>query len=533
MAADGDLVLNDADMEAEESRTELDSHANMPVVGRHALIISDTGRIADVNAFTPDYEPMQLSIVDAAIQYDCPYDRQSYILVIRNDLHVPSMENNLLPPFVMREAGIKVYDTPKTQVTEPTIEDHSITFPETGFRIPLSLWGMFSYFPTTKPTASLMMDTEEVYLLTPSRWNPHDDSYATNEENMLDWEGNMVTKKDRVQVLLADIAEDTAVAASVQISSVENSLIDSVLQRSHIASEEKVQPCWQPIPHAIDQVSSVLAAVSPTLNDETFYELLQERADLGRFQMSIGSTDAMPGSHLASDTESDSDDSSINSDDSSINSDDSPIGDGDALDELFDEATRGNLDLDEVMLSATHAQKTRGVDANHLSKLWQIDLKTAERTLEVTSQSSKRVDNPTLSRNYGTNDRMLRYKRISEYFFMDTFFATKKAGKSTRNNTCCQLFVTDKGFVYVVPLKTKANVLDAVKQFAKEIGATDPLIFDMSGEQTSQPMRKFCHKIGTSLRVLEEGTPWANKAELYIGLVKEAVRKDMKESNCP
>ena len=82
MAADGDLVLNDADMEAEESRTELDSHANMPVVGRHALIISDTGRIADVNAFTPDYEPMQLSIVDAAIQYDCPYDGQSYILVI-------------------------------------------------------------------------------------------------------------------------------------------------------------------------------------------------------------------------------------------------------------------------------------------------------------------------------------------------------------------------------------------------------------------------------------------------------------------
>ena len=35
------------------------------------------------------------------------------------------------------------------------------------------------------------------------------------------------------------------------------------------------------------------------------------------------------------------------------------------------------------------------------------------------------------------------------------------------------------------------------------------------------------------LRVLEEGTPWANKAELYIGLIKEAVRKDMKDSNCP
>lgn len=39
--------------------------------------------------------------------------------------------------------------------------------------------------------------------------------------------------------------------------------------------------------------------------------------------------------------------------------------------------------------------------------------------------------------------------------------------------------------------------------------------------------------IGTTLRVLEENTPWSNKAELYIGIIKEAVRKDMKESNCP
>ncbi len=97
----------------------------------------------------------------------------------------------------------------------------------------------------------------------------------------------MVTKKDRVQVMLSEIDEDTAVAASVQISSVENCAIDSILQRSqrsHNETEEKVQPCWQPIPRAVDEVSSVLAAVSPVLNDETLYELLKERADLGNFK---------------------------------------------------------------------------------------------------------------------------------------------------------------------------------------------------------------------------------------------------------
>eukprot|EP00957_Ditylum_brightwellii_P185696 14138468-Ditylum_brightwellii.AAC.1 len=58
---------------------ELDSHANMPVVGRHAYVISDTGRIADVSPFTPDYSSMEIKIVDAVIQYDCPYNVTSHI----------------------------------------------------------------------------------------------------------------------------------------------------------------------------------------------------------------------------------------------------------------------------------------------------------------------------------------------------------------------------------------------------------------------------------------------------------------------
>jgi hypothetical protein len=116
---------------------------------------------------------------------------------------------------------------------------------------------------------------------------------------------------------------------------------------------------------------------------------------------------------------------------------------------------------------------------------------------------------------------------------MDTFFATKKAGKSSRGHNCCQLFVTDKGFVYVIPMKSKAEVLQAVKQFAKEIDAPDAVICNMAGEQTSYALKRFCQEISTTLRVLEEGTPWANKAELYIGLIKEAVQKDMKDSDCP
>ena len=66
---------------------------------------------------------------------------------------------------------------------------------------------------------------------------------------------------------------------------------------------------------------------------------------------------------------------------------------------------------------------------------------------------------------------------------MDTFYATTHGGTTSHGNTCCQLFVTDKGFVYVVPMKGRKDILQAVKQFAKEIGAPDAIVSDAAREQ--------------------------------------------------
>ena len=68
--------------------------------------------MAYVSPFTPEYALMQLHVVDAVVQYDCPYNGESYLLVIRNTLYFPSMSNNLLQPLVLREAGIKLNDMP-------------------------------------------------------------------------------------------------------------------------------------------------------------------------------------------------------------------------------------------------------------------------------------------------------------------------------------------------------------------------------------------------------------------------------------
>ena len=202
-----------------ESCTELDSHANMPVVGKHAYIIAETSKKVDVSLFTPDYQPLTVPLVDTTVRYDNPYNGKSYILVLRNELYVPLMDNNLIPPFMLREMGVTVNDVPKIHKEDPTVDDHTITFVEMGFRIPLSLWGIFSYFPTSKPTHHNLLNPNEVYILSPATWNPHSNAYSTNEESMLDWEGNMQPKRDcQHQIILDDVEDDVNMVASLQIT---------------------------------------------------------------------------------------------------------------------------------------------------------------------------------------------------------------------------------------------------------------------------------------------------------------------------
>ena len=203
-------------------------------------------------------------------------------------------------------------------------------------------------------------------------------------------------------------------------------------------------------------------------------------------------------------------------------------------DMMFDLDSEGAQEqVEEFFSHATNAARPHGVTPEHLSKVWHISTEDARRTIETTTQTSVCTQDLTLSCNYGTNDHMLRYRCIQDCFFMDTFFAMKKGGQSSRGHTCCQLFVTDKGFIYVVPMRRKSEVLQAIKQFAKEIGVPTSIMADKAAEQMSQEVREFCNDIGTTLWALEEGTPWSNKAELYIGLLKEAVRKDMCESDSP
>ena len=531
-------VMNDTLNNVEEvlSTTELDSHANMPVVGLEAYIISETGKTAVVQPYSPDYDTKEIPIVHAAIQYDCPYTGESYILVVRNALYVQSMKHNLIPPFLIREAGVQVREIPKIHIVDPSTDDHAIYFKEGDFRIPLKLRGTFSMFHTSKPSVDTMLNNDKVYILTPSECNTHSTHYAENEERMLNWQGEMQETKRREPIYIGDITSFVTLPLPLEqtaseISSVEiklrGKLLDEITQRTRISH------AFQEIPFDCDEVGSAMARVNPLLNDITLVQRLEERANLSSFIMNVGSSDAMVSSYIFDDHEHELDvneDINIQLDNVDAAEDENQLEER-LIDELYDAVQVGSVDINFIM--AAHASRAQGVSAEHLAKVWKISIDEARRTLDVTRQSSVHKPDPKLARNFGTNDRMLRYKHLEEYFFMDTLFATTKAGKSSRGNSCCQLFVTDKGFLDAIPLKARSEVILALKEFAKRIGVPEAIICDASGEQSSQELRKFCQEIGTTLRYIEEGTPWANKAELYIGLVKRAVRQDMKASNSP
>ena len=167
------------------------------------------------------------------------------------------------------------------------------------------------------------------------------------------------------------------------------------------------------------------------------------------------------------------------------------------------------------MVSGISTSRMDGVDPTHLAKISRIRFDDAKRMIGVTMQHGQWTQEPTLSQNYGTNDMMLCYHHIHENFFMDTFFAMSRGRKSSRGNTCCQLFVTDKGYLYIVLMKRRGEALQAVKQFDEEVGAADVIISDMTMEQLSQEVKHFCNLIGMTLHTLDEGTPWSNHAELY------------------
>ena len=96
-----------------------------------------------------------------------------------------------------------------------------------------------------------------------------------------------------------------------------------------------------------------------------------------------------------------------------------------------------------------------------------------------------------------------------------------------------QLFVSNKGFVKVYGMESQTEFVNALKVFCKEVRTPKAVIVDPHRSQKSNEVKQFLASVGTSLRALEESTQHADRAELYIGLLKNGVGKNTREANSP
>ena len=105
-------------------------------------------------------------------------------------------------------------------------------------------------------------------------------------------------------------------------------------------------------------------------------------------------------------------------------------------------------------------------------------------------------------------------------------FATKQ--KPVRGNKYCQGVARHKGYVDMCPMKYQNEFDTALQRFCKEIGAPVNITVDGFITQKKPSIKLFCDQVE-----LDHNIPWENISELHAGLLKEAVRKYMRDSDSP
>ena len=130
-----------------------------------------------------------------------------------------------------------------------------------------------------------------------------------------------------------------------------------------------------------------LSMISSVLCLYRFTSMVEARTNLGSDAINIGATNCYNEDYL----DNDDDEIPITSDMAQ-----------DAMDGLGNED-----DMNAFFSSGIHSGLEVGVDAQHLSKVWQISYEDTKRTIDATTQHGTHTPSLVMNQNYTTNDRML------------------------------------------------------------------------------------------------------------------------------
>jgi hypothetical protein len=287
---------------------------------------------------------------------------------------------------LLREAGLYVDETPKHQVANPTVDNHVIVDSETGMRIHLSLNRIFSSFPTRALTLEEIedRDTYPIVFITPDSiaWDPYASHYAENEAAMLDSNGLIVEHDTQLPQVLFTEANLCKLYGEPVTWDEFNNAIDKVF-----ASKDEILGC----PLTNDEVVKLnhggicakLTSIDISYKPRMFAATISEQAHISHVSMALGS---------------------VSIDDTAC--------------DIFIENASAMLTTAFATIAAVSAGRSKGVNADHLAKVWCIPHDDAAWTIQATSQLLRHDLDFSLSSNVGTNDRAVQYKKIKSYFFL-------------------------------------------------------------------------------------------------------------------
>jgi hypothetical protein len=409
-------TLGSLDVTVEESRTDLDSHADQCAVGHNALIVHDYERPINVTGYDPSGPiAKDLRTVSAALAYDDLLSGETVILMIHQAIYIPDLSHNLLSPMQLRLIDVIVNETPRFLTENPDEFTYTILIPDTAtgrpYVIPLGIHGVTSTFPTRKPSISEFESLPHVELTSEDPpYDPHDTTFATQERSLITtvWE-----KGDRI-----------GVAPS----------------------------------------SRRLCSVSRTLEAAKAISVGSDAATLSLKQTSVTHDDML----------------------------------------LYDSITNN------ISVLRKYGSSGKQFKPEQLAKNWGIDLATAKRTIDVTTQRGVRtVLHPTLSRRFRTNDRQLRYRRLAIDCFTDTLISNIP---SRRNNKYAQIFSTSDGWCRAYPMAKKSMAHEGLSLLFQRDGVPNTIIMDGAREQTMGEFRRKCREVGVHVKQTEPHSPWSNSA---------------------
>ena len=115
------------------------------------------------------------------------------------------MDDNIIPPFILQEAGHIVNEGAKMHCEPSTIteEDHTIQECDTGLFITMQLQSIFSYFLTREPFEEDIEDGV-IVVITPEgeTWDVYDQNFVNNKRSMTNKKGNYVRLYMSIKSLL-------------------------------------------------------------------------------------------------------------------------------------------------------------------------------------------------------------------------------------------------------------------------------------------------------------------------------------------